>query len=329
MNIGKIPESVLKRSVFKQIKIKDSEAIVGPRVGEDAAVIGMGQDEVVILSENPVIGTAQEIGNLGVILAVNNLVAQGAIPVGIMVDLLLPPSSTESELRKIMKELEEECKIRNMIILGGNTEVTTAVCLPILCITGVGREKKENIIRTFGVKPGDDIIVTKYVGLCGTAKIIRKKETELLTRYAKPFLEVAKNVISEISVEKEAKIAKEFGVSAMHDVSKGGIFGAIWEMASASNIGVEISLAKIPIRQHTIEVCEFFDLNPYQLLSNGSLLICTQRGNELVELLEREKIPAAIIGKAVKGNDRVVYYGEEKRFLEPPKGDEIYKVERE
>lgn len=326
MNIGKIPESVLKRSVFKQIKIKNSGAVLGPRVGEDAAAIYIGQDEIVMLSANPVIGPADEIGKLGVILAVNNLAAQGAIPVGIMVDLLLPLSSTEPELRRIMKELEEECKKRDMIILGGNTEVCEAVSLPILCITGVGREKQENIVKTSGMKPGDDIIATKYTGLYGTAKIARKKEEELLTRYARPFIEVAKNAIFELSVEKEAKIAKKFGVSAMHDVSKGGIFGAIWEMASASNVGVEISLAKIPIRQHTVEVCEFYDLNPYQLISNGSLLISTQRGNELVELLEKENIPAAIIGKAVKGNDRVVYYEEEKRFLEPSRGDEIYKI---
>lgn len=326
MNIGKISELMLKRSVFKQIKIKNSGAIVGPHIGEDAAVIGIGQDEVIFLSENPVMEAADEIGKTGVLFAVNNLVAQGAIPIGIMVDLLLPMSSTETELRIIMREIEEQCKKREMIVLGGNTEVSEAVNRPILCITGVGKEKKENIIQTSRMREGDDIIVTKYVGLHGTAKIVRKKEEELLKRYAKSFLEAAKTMQCDLSVEREAKIAKDFGVNAMHDISKGGVFGAIWEMASASNVGVEILLSKIPIRQHTIEVCEFFDLNPYQLLSNGSLLIAAQKGNELVQLLEKEGIPAAIIGKATKGNERVVYYGEEKRFLEPARGDEIYKV---
>ncbi len=326
MNIGKISELMLKRSVFKQIKIKNSGALVEPRVGEDAAVISVGQDEVIFLSENPVMGAADEIGETGVLLAVNNLVAQGAVPVGVMVNLLLPPSSTERELRTIMREIEEQCKKREMIVLGGSTEVSEAIRCPIFCVTGIGREKKENIVRTSCVREGDDIIATKYVGLHGTAKIAVKKEEELLKRYAKPFLEAAKNMSCDISVEREAKIAKNFGVNAMHDMSKGGVFGAIWEMASASNVGVEIFLSKIPIRQHTIEVCEFFDLNPYQLLSNGSLLIAAQKGSELVQLLEKEGIPAAIIGKATKGNERVVYYGEEKRFLEPARGDEIYKV---
>lgn len=324
MNIGKISEPILKRSVFKQIKRKN--AVIGPGVGEDAAAVLLGEGEVLFLSSNPVVGTADEVGRVGVIFAANNLAAQGAIPVGIMVDLLLPVSSTEPELRHIMRELEEECELHDMMILGGNTEVAGAVSLPVLCITGVGRGKKENMIRTSGMKPGDALVLTKYIGLYGTAKIARKKEEELLKRYARTFIETAQNARFELSIEKEAKIAQKFDVSAMHDVSKGGIFGALWEMASASNLGIEISLSKIPIRQHTIEICEFFDLNPYQLVSNGSLLIATSRENELVEALERENIPAAIIGRAKKGNDRVVYYGEEKRFLEPSKGDEIQKI---
>jgi hydrogenase expression/formation protein HypE len=116
------------------------------------------------------------------------------------------------------------------------------------------------------------------------------------------------------------------GVSAMHDVTEGGIFGALWEMAEASGVGLEIDLKKIPIRQETVEICEFFGLNPYQLISSGSMLMATEDGNRLVSDLEKSGIHAVVVGKATEGNDRVLLNGEERRFLEPPKTDEIYQV---
>lgn len=112
----------------------------------------------------------------------------------------------------------------------------------------------------------------------------------------------------------------------MHDVTEGGVYGALWEMASASDLGVEVELRKIPIRQETVEICEFFDLNPYQLISSGCMLIGTKKGNALVAALEKEGIPAAVIGRAIRGNDKVVLYDEERKYLEPPKSDELYKA---
>lgn len=112
----------------------------------------------------------------------------------------------------------------------------------------------------------------------------------------------------------------------MHDVTEGGIFGALWEMAEASGVGLEVDLKKIPIRQETIEVCEVFDLNPYMLISSGSMLIGTSHGNRLVEELARAGIHSAVIGFATEGRDRIVRNGNEKRFLEPPKRDELFQV---
>lgn len=112
----------------------------------------------------------------------------------------------------------------------------------------------------------------------------------------------------------------------MHDVTEGGIFGALWEMASAAGVGLEIDLKKIPIRQETVEICEVFDINPYQLISSGSMLIGTDHGSQLVEALKRAGIHSAVVGRATEGNDRVIFNAEEKRFLEPPKSDELYRA---
>ena len=139
-------------------------------------------------------------------------------------------------------------------------------------------------------------------------------------------METARNFDKYLSVVPEAAVAVKSGVSAMHDVTEGGIFGALWEMAESSGIGLTIDLKKIPVRQETIEVCEFFGINPYELISSGSMLMASQDGNQLVQDLERAGIPAVVVGKATAGNDRVLLNGEEQRFLEPPKTDELYRV---
>ncbi|MFQ9637661.1 MAG: AIR synthase-related protein [Eisenbergiella sp.] len=128
------------------------------------------------------------------------------------------------------------------------------------------------------------------------------------------------------SIIPEAAVAGKSGVWAMTDVTEGGIFGALWEMAESSGVGLEIDLKKLPIRQETVEICNFLDWNPYELISGGSLLIAAENGADLVRKLEAEKIPAAVVGRTTRGKDRIVKNGEEKRFLEPAKPDELYQL---
>ena len=130
-----------------------------------------------------------------------------------------------------------------------------------------------------------------------------------------------------MSIIPEAAVASKSGASAMHDVSEGGIFGALWELANSAGVGLEIDLKKIPIRQETIEICEFFDLNPYKMLSGGSLLIAAEDGNEVVRELEKASIPAVVIGKATDSNDRVLISDDERRFLETTQTDELLSLE--
>ena len=168
--------------------------------------------------------------------------------------------------------------------------------------------------------------MTKWTGIEGTAIIAKEKEEVLKTYYNSEFIERAKDMSQHLSVVKEGKIAIDFGVSAMHDATEGGIFGALWEIGESANLGLEIWLEKIPIKQETIEICEYFNLNPYKLISSGVMIIISNSGQALVEALEKENIPAAIIGKTVEGNKRVVIQADSIRSLEPPKSDEIYKV---
>ena len=139
-------------------------------------------------------------------------------------------------------------------------------------------------------------------------------------------VEEAKGFDRFLSVIPEAATAIKSGVRAMHDVTEGGIFGALWELAESAGVGLEIDLKKIPVRQETIEICNFLDINPYELISSGAMLMTADNGHDLVRALEREGIPAVVIGKVTDNNDRVVINDDERRFLEPPKADALYEA---
>ena len=326
MKKGKIPESVLKRSVLRQLHNRRDEVLMGAGVGEDCAALKLAEDEILVMSTDPITGTGKDMGELAILVTANDLASSGAEPIGVMLTILLPVGTEEAVLKQMMKEAEAACEKYNMQVLGGHTEISAAVNRPLVSVTGVGKAKKGTLISTAGVRPGMDIVVSKWIGIEGTAILAKEKEKELLSKYSTTFIDRAKDLDAYISVLSEAAVAVRSGVSAMHDVTEGGIFGALWEMAEASGVGLEIDLKKIPVRQETVEICEFFGLNPYELISSGCMLMAAADGNLLVHELEKAGIPASVIGKATDGNDRVLYNEEEKRFLEPPKPDELYKV---
>lgn len=326
MEIGKVPETVLKRAIFRQIHTKREEVLVGAGVGEDCAVMQLAPDEVFVLSTDPITGTSKSMGALAIQITANDLASAGAEPVGVLLTVLLPPSADEPLIRQLMQEVESACGQLNIQVMGGHTEITAAVNQPLISVTGVGKIKKDQLVTTGGARVGDDVVVTKWIGIEGTSIIAKEKEEELLSRFARPFVEEAKNFDQFLSVVPEAAIAVKSGVSAMHDVTEGGIYGALWELAEASGVGLEIDLKAIPVRQETVEICECFRLNPYQLISSGCMLMTSGDGRKLVRDLEQAGIKATLIGRCVEGKAKKVVNGEDTAYLERPKTDELYKI---
>lgn len=326
MKSGKVSQSVLERSILKCIKTTKSEVAVGPSVGEDCAVLSLEENEDIFLTESKSAPFLAEIGRQAVVSVANNIAAQGGEAIGVIVHALFPVRAREIHIKNLMQEIQYSAAKYHMDILSGHTEITNAVSRPVVTLTGVGKGKHQKYIRTSTAKPNQDIVVTKWIGLQGTAILTKQKEEELLLRYPRHLIETVKAFDEMESVIPEAATAVKSGVSAMHDVSEGGIFGALWEMADSAGVGLTIDLKKLPIKQETIEICEYFHINPYALLSGGSLLIATDNGHDFVKELEKQNIHAAVVGKTNDSNDRVVTNGEETRFLEPPKMDEIYKV---
>lgn len=329
MKTGKVSETVLKRSVFRQLKTSREEVLIQAGVGEDCSAVKLAEDEVFVMSVDPITGTSEDVGKLGVYVTANDLASSGAEPVGVMLSILLPEGSEEAVLKKIMQHAEKACEELNMQILGGHTEVTTAVNRPVITVTGVGKAKENQLVKTSGAKPGDDIVVSKWIGIEGTSIIAKEKVRELKEKLSYEYIEKAQNFDNYILILKEAAAAVQSGVSAMHDVTEGGIFGALWEIAEASGVGLEVDLKKIPIRQETVEICEVFSLNPYMLISSGCLLMTSERGYDLAQELEKIGIKGTVIGKVTGGNDRIIRNGDDTRYLERPHIDELYKIYEE
>lgn len=326
MRVGKISETALKRSVFQQLKMRREEVIFGASIGEDCAAVKLQPGEICVVSSNPVTGSGKVQGALAVYTAVNNLAASGAEPIGIMMTVLLPEEFKESRLKELSEQIEAVCEQLHIQVMGGHTEVTPAVNEPVFSVTAAGKVPEKKMLRTAGAQPDQDIVMTKWIGTEGAVAIAAAKEKELLDRFPKALVEKVKAMLPECAVLSEAAIAGKSGVSAMHDVSSGGIYGALYELSEAAGVGLEIDLRAIPIKQETVEICEYLGLNPYYLKSGGSMLIVCEHGQELVRTLEKAGISSAVIGRTTSDHAKTVINEGEISYLERPKADELLKV---
>lgn len=331
MKAGKLSEAVLKRSVLRQFHTVD-EQVVKPAVGQDCSVIAPPPGERIVhaVAAMPLAGMGMCTGTdqeaLTVCSALNNIACSGARPLGVLVNLLLPTSANEQLLRDLVGRIERVCERESVAVLGGHTEVVRCVTEPVLTVTAVGSAAESVRVDCGNVRPGMDIVMSKWAGLMGTSILAKHFEEKLCARYPVPFIDEAKRFERYQSIRSEAAVAVQSGVAAMHDISEGGIYGALWEMGQCSGVGLDIELKDIPIRQETVEVCEFFDVNPYKLLSTGSLLMASEDGSALVRALGQAGVEAAVIGRATDSNDRVLVYEDERRFLEFTQTDELWHV---
>ena len=322
---GKINETVLKRSVLKQIDNKRN-VLWGPGPGRDSAIINTGDGELLLSSIAPVTYTDSKGAYTAINKAVNNVAALGGRTRAVMVSFFLPEGFTEEELKSYMKELSLVAGELDAEIAGGHTEVTGVVNQPVVTVCAIGSIERDRAESFKYAKAGDDLVISKWIGLEGTSLIAGRKEDKLKQIFAASFVDEAKDFDQYISITKEADIAVAAGVHAMHDLSVGGVFAGLWEIAERSNLGLTADLLKIPLKQHTVEICEQFDLNPYELMSGGSLLMAAADGNALTAALKTAGINAAVIGKFTDSNDRVLINKDEKRFIDISKSDEIYKL---
>lgn len=320
MQTGKASYNVLKRSVIRPIA-GSAPALSAARVGADGSVFSMEKDGVFVMSSNPVMIAGEADCEWGVWRCLADIYSCGGVPSGIQDTIILPPDLEEEKLKRWMEKLSQVCKEAGVPILGGHTTVSKAVNQMVVTLSAVGSAKKPPVCP----KAGWDLVVTRWVGLGGTVLLAKEKKQELAGHYTLDFINSAKSLMPKGQWGLETQIGARLG-AAMHNLSEGGVLGGLWELMERGSLGMEVQLKHIPIRQETVELSEYFGLNPYQMFSPGSYLMAVPEGEQLVEELERAGIPAAIIGRTTAEKARILYRDEEVRYLDRPAQDELYRV---
>lgn len=326
MEIGKVPNEVLEKIVFANIRNKRSEVIVDAGVGKDCAVLDYGEYACVV-STDPITGASKNLGSLAVHISCNDIASSGAEPIGALMTILIPPHATEEDLETIMRQAGEEAEKLNIQIVGGHTEVTDAVNKIIITTTVIGKQLKSKVINPKNVEIGDKIVITKAAGIEGTSIIAHELYDDLKTKIDEKLLTEAMALGDKISVVREGMIGGRIGVNYMHDITEGGVLGAVWEASIAIEKGVMIVKESIKIEESTKAITELLGIDPYRLISSGSMLmiVSDDKLNNLKKSLEDEQIDFSIIGEVVESGISMEEKGETME-IESPGSDELYKV---
>lgn len=326
MEIGKVPIEVLKEVIFSNIKHRRSEVLVRPGIGEDCAVVDFGK-YVCVMSTDPITGAIKDIGSLAVHISCNDIASSGVEPLGIMLTIMAPPNTTKEDLGHVMAEANRAATSINVEIIGGHTEITDSVNRMIISTTAMGRQLKNKLILTKGAKVGDVVFMTKHAGLEGVSIIARDLEKQLKDKVSYNIIKTAQDFVKDISVVKEGVLAGKIGVHSMHDATEGGILGALWELAEASNLGIEVYEDNINIRQETIEISKLFSIDPMRLISSGVMVMTVSKDNKdlILKAFNKEGIDITEVGK-ITDKERIIIKDGEKRELLPPDVDELYKA---
>lgn len=269
----------------------------------------------------------------GLLTEVNELAAQGVHAGSAEIRIEIPADMDKSRMHSIrnhiakaMEKLEtEDFQLEELHIAG---EKCAALRAPQIVITAAGEtDQKERIADALlTARAGQDIVYAGWAGLEGMLRIIGEKEAELRERFTPAFIGQMKAYDSELCGLSKIAVADAIGVSVIRQVSRGGILASLWDLAKDTELGLNLDLKKIAVRQETIEVCEYFRLNPYQLASGGSFLMLTENGEALADALNQKGIQAAVIGQLTDSNDKIIHNGEDMRYIDRPAPDELMKV---
>ncbi len=296
----KLKPDELEKYIFSRLGKIDENVILGPKYGEDAAIIKLDNIFLVVHSD-PITAAVDKIGFLSVYVACNDIVTRGATPKWLSNVLLLPEKIEEKQIDQITRQIDLASKDVGVMIVSGHSEYVSYLNSPIIITTAIGIA--DRIIKTSDAKPNDYLVLIKEPALEGTSIIATDfRETLLKKGVKKETIIRAEKFIYEISIVKEALLIKDL-VSAMHDATEGGILGAIAEVVYSSGTKFVLDEAVIKFRKETIEICNAVGINPFKLISSGCFIVSVPEKNldELEERLRKKNINYTILGKLEEG----------------------------
>jgi hydrogenase maturation factor len=324
---GKLPPDALERLVFTRLGQKDPDLILGPGTGRDAALIRIGES-IIVASTDPITGSIEDIGWLSVHVNANDIATFGVAPRWFFVSIMLPSGSGGAEVGRIMEQIDDAAKSLGITVAGGHTEVTGGIDRPIVAGFMLGVTSEGRYVTSSGAHPGDSIILTKTVGIEGTAIIAAEGAAVLARRVGERVLSDARSLRSQISVVGEGLAAFETGyVTAMHDPTEGGLAGGIHEICDASGVGFEIDLDAIPIHPSTQSICRELDINVLELISSGCMILTCDSGHssDVIERIKMAGVEARVIGSIVQDrNQRDSISGQRRNTLARPSTDALW-----
>ena len=327
---GKLPNDLLE-DFLDQFPIDDPSVLIRPGVGEDIAAVKIDNEEVLVLKSDPITFATDSIGHYAVIINANDIATSGAVPRWFLSTLLFPYGITASEIWQVMNDLNSVCRHQGIALCGGHTEITDAVSRPVITGMLVGTIIKRNLIDKRNIRPGDSILLTKAVAVEGTA-IIAREFRERLKGLDMPEAEIEKcsGFLSNISILKEAQIAsRSEGISAMHDVTEGGLATALMELGVAGHHRIRVDMDSIPVFPETEKICRMLNIDPLGLIGSGSLLICCKKNfsENLITAIREAGIDVTCIGEVLEEGQGVDAVKQAKRVDWPTfEADEITRL---
>jgi len=328
---GKLPSDILEK-LLNTYTSKDDRVVVGPAIGEDAAVIDTG-NRYLIAKTDPITFVAEDIGAYAVFINANDIATMGGTPRWCLATVLLPEKDTTPELaERIFSQLSSACKRIDVSLCGGHTEITVGIERPIVIGMMLGEVEKDGLITTSGAKEGDDIILTKAIAVEAVSIIARQKSEELADRFGKDFVNHCKRFTEDpgISILKEASIARRSGdIHSMHDPTEGGIATGLYEIAKAAGVGIIVDEARIPVMDECKALSNHYKLDSLGLIASGSLLITLDPAHSDIVMnnLIKNGITSSNIGKIVERGEGVkIKRGDDVKDLQMFEKDEITKI---
>lgn len=275
-------------------------------------------------------GQSKAIGDYALAGAVNDLAAAGVTEVieAPIVDIrvVIPEYAFKSRMNTMNKILTRTCREKGIVVNQIKIEKAPAVCIPTVIVHAAGIGQRQTTEKQERGSGGKDIVLTKWIGMDGMLRITEERNTEVKNRFSAAFLSQIQSFREIMWDIKELEVARRHQPYAVSQVTDGGIFAALWNLSKEFGTGLDIDLKKIAVRQETIEVCEHFQMNPYQLTSVGSFLLVVPDGAALLEELRGHGVPAEIIGRLTDNNDKIIHNGNEIRYIDRPAPDEVNKV---